>query len=66
MQWILILFRRKLYPLFLIGVVFISSPPGFPDFMMTSVISGEIPFCLYFPPIHDKLLIENWESLVDF
>ena len=33
MQWILIPFRRKLYPLFLIGVVFISSPwfPGLHD-----------------------------------
>ena len=33
MRWILIPFRRKLYPLFLIGVVFISSPwfPGLHD-----------------------------------
>ena len=33
MQWIMIPFKRKLYPLFLIGVVFISSPwfPGLHD-----------------------------------
>ena len=38
--------------------------PEFQDYMMTSVISGEIPFCLYFSLINDKLLIENWECLV--
>ena len=34
--------------------------------MMTFVLSGEISFCLYFSLIHDKLLIENWECLVNF
>ena len=34
--------------------------------MITFVLSGEISFCLYFCLIHDKLLIENWECLVNF
>ena len=38
----------------------------FQDCMMTSVISGEIPFCLYFSLTHEKLLIENRECLLDF
>ena len=51
---------RKLY------LFYLSSVPDFQDWRMTSVIFGEIPFSLYFFLTHDKLLIKNWECLVDF
>ena len=66
MQMILVPFRRKLYTLFVVIVVFFFPVLDFEDCIINSTVPGEIHFCLYISLTHDMLSTEIWKCLIDF